>query len=304
MRFEHPFFRLLFFGNIFYGLCVLALAMEASLQQKTSLNSLDFYLFLFFATLVYYNIAYSRIEENSGETNPRVLWRLKHHKALRWFQLLNVILCFVFATSIFLSVVSNLQSLQGYEVLLLILFPTSALFYYGINTKFIKTGNLRNIGWLKPFIIGFTWAGAVGIVPQLILCMSQNVPYHLSTVTALLFLKNFMFISVLSIMFDIKDYAKDYNYELKTFVVKFGLHKTIFSILIPLLLFGYLSFLMYGFLQGFSGLKIFLNTLPFLLCIFLSLELQKRKSIYFYLIIIDGLMFFKALCGSVAILYF
>ncbi len=113
-----------------------------------------------------------------------------------------------------------------------------------------------------------------------------------------------MFISVLSIMFDIKDYAKDYNFELKTFVVKFGLRKTIFFILIPLLLLGWVSFVTYGLLNGFSFMRIFLNTLPFLVCTVVALELQKRKSIYFYLIIIDGLMLVKAFCGSLAVLYF
>jgi hypothetical protein len=37
-------------------------------------------------------------------------------------------------------------------------------------------------------------------------------------------------------MFDIKDYAADHNHQLKTFVVRYGLRKTIFYILIPLTL--------------------------------------------------------------------
>jgi hypothetical protein len=71
-----------------------------------------------------------------------------------------------------------------------------------------------------------------------------------------------------------------------------------------LLLLGWLSFVIYGFLNGFSWMRIVLNTLPFLLCIAVALELKRRKSIYFYLIIIDGLMLVKALCGSIAVLYF
>jgi len=198
----------------------------------------------------------------------------------------------------------KLPYLNQEEILLLLLFPCAAVLYYGISTKYLRTGNLRNIGWLKPFIIGFTWAGAVGILPQLFQTWEENQSYHFNLVSALLFLKNFMFISVLSIMFDIKDYAKDYNFELKTFVVKFGLRKTIYFILIPLLLLGWISFVTYGILNGFSFTRIFLNTLPFLLCTVVALELQKRKSIYFYLIIIDGLMLVKAICGSLAILYF
>ena len=304
IRFLHPLFQFLFFGNFFYGVCVIALAIEASLQQKLPLNSASFYLLLFIATLIYYNLAFSKIDKTSGEENPRLNWHRKHLKGLRLLQIAYVLVFVFLSLSVWQAFVNQFPQLSALEVFLLLLFPCTAVLYYGISTKYFRTGNLRNIGWLKPFIIGFTWAGVVGVLPQLFYQLSQNNAYELNTVAILLFIKNFMFISVLSIMFDIKDYARDYNLELKTFVVKFGLRKTIFSVLIPLLLLGWLSFIVYGVSKDFSLIKIFLNTLPFLLCIVISLELQKRKSIYFYLLIIDGLMLVKALCGSVAMLYF
>jgi 4-hydroxybenzoate polyprenyltransferase len=294
----------IFFSNVFYGACVVALAIESSLQQRVPLNSFAFYLLLFFATLLYYNLAFSRIDKNSKEENPRLTWYQKHYNILRVMQVLYLLLFIYLAGEPLQVLMQKLPLLSPLEYSLLLLFPFASLLYYGINTSYFKTGNLRKIGWLKPFIIGFTWAGVVGVLPQLFCQLSQNTPYHLNTVAILLFLKNFMFISVLSIMFDIKDYARDYNFELKTFVVKFGLRKTIFFILIPLLLLGWLSFVIYGFLNGFSWMRIVLNTLPFLLCIAVALELKRRKSIYFYLIIIDGLMLVKALCGSIAVLYF
>ncbi len=122
-RFEHAFFRFLFFGNVFYGFCVLSLAVEASLQQHKPLNSLNFYCFLFFGTLAYYNIAYSSIEQHSNETNPRILWRLKHHKILKRFQLFNILLCLLFAISVFSALASKLYSLQRNEIILLVVFP-------------------------------------------------------------------------------------------------------------------------------------------------------------------------------------
>lgn len=303
-RLRSPLLQFLFFGNVFYGLCVVALAVESSLQQRVPLNSFAFYLLLFSATLLYYNLAFSKIDENSREENPRLNWHQKHFKALRVMQGLYLLIFIYLALEPLQLLILKLPYLGSIDFVLILLFPFVSVLYYGINTSTFKTGNLRTIGWLKPFIIGFTWAGVVGVLPQLFYQLSQNTPYQLNTVSILLFLKNFMFISVLSIMFDIKDYARDYNFELKTFVVKFGLRKTIFFILIPLLLLGWLCFVVYGFLHGFSWMRIFLNTLPFLLCFAVALELKKRKSIYFYLIIIDGLMLVKALCGSLAILYF
>ena len=107
-----------------------------------------------------------------------------------------------------------------------------------------------------------------------------------------------MFISVLCIMFDIKDYAMDYNAQLKTFVVKFGLRKTIFFIIIPLSLIGFGTFLTFGYVNHFPMQRLFFNGIPFLLLIAVAYSLHHRKSVLYYLIIIDGLMLVKALCGS------
>lgn len=303
-RFSHPFFQFLFFGNYFYGFCAVALAIESSLQQNLPLNCFSFYLFLFVTTLLYYNLAFSKIDQPGKEENPRLHWHQIHLKERRVLQAFYHLLLLYLTIQHVQILIQKLAYFCPHEIFLLFLFPCTAVLYYGISTRYFSTGNLRNIGWLKPFIIGFTWAGAVGILPQMFHQWSQNMVYELRLVSLLLFLKNFMFISVLSIMFDIKDYARDYNFELKTFVVKFGLRKTLYFILIPLLLLGWVSFVTYGILNHFSFLRIFLNTLPFLLCILVALELQKRKSIYFYLVIIDGLMLVKAVCGSIAIVYF
>lgn len=298
------FFQFLFFGNFFYGVCVVALAIEASLQQKVPSNTCSFYLLLFVATLIYYNLAFSKIDKTSKEDNPRLNWHQKHLKALRILQLVYFVLFVFLSLNLWQASVHQFPRLVPLEIFLLLIFPFAAVLYYGVSTKYFSTGNLRSIGWLKPFIIGFTWAGVAGILPQLFYQLSHNTHYELNLVVILLFLKNFMFISVLAIMFDIKDYAKDYNFEVKTFIVKFGLKKTIFAILLPLLFVGWLSFLFFGLSRDFSTMKIFLNTLPFLLCIAIALELLKRQSIYFYLVIIDGLMLVKALCGSLAMLFF
>ena len=105
-------------------------------------------------------------------------------------------------------------------------------------------------------------------------------------------------------MFDIKDYADDYNRELKTFVVKNGLRKTIFYILLPLSIAGLGSFWIYSFIEDFSTMKILLNTIPFIAMMAVAYSMHRRKSILYYLILIDGLMLLKAACGSVAMIYF
>lgn len=113
-----------------------------------------------------------------------------------------------------------------------------------------------------------------------------------------------MYITMLCILFDIKDYAMDYNAELKTLVVKLGLRRTIFYFIIPLCVVGLGSFLVYAIARDFSLLKILINIIPFVLIIIVSYSMHHRRSIFYYLIIIDGLMLAKALCGITAMTFF
>jgi len=175
--------------------------------------------------------------------------------------------------------------------------------YYGTGSLFLKY-NLRKTGWLKPFVIGFTWAGFVNVYPVVFYDLVHAVNYTPTLIGGLLFLKNFMFITVLCIMFDIKDYASDYLSQVKTFVVRAGLRRTIFYILLPLAVTGLASFIVYGATHQFSMTKLILNIIPFLLLMMVAFSLRKRRPVLYYLVIIDGLMLVKAVCGSVAMMYF
>jgi len=144
----------------------------------------------------------------------------------------------------------------------------------------------------------------VTVYPILFFNITHSTHFVITQIGLLLFIKNLIFITLLCVLFDIKDYVTDSNQELKTFVVKAGLRKTIFSFVIPLSLIGWGSFVLYGFLNHFHSVKILLNTIPFLLLILIAYSLHKPKSIFYYLILIDGLMLVKAICGSVAMVFF
>jgi len=295
--------RFIFFGNVFYGLCGVALSVESGLQQQYALNPLLFYILVFLATNLYYNVAYIT-EKPSRSVNPRARWYAANLQAIRTFHFLLTV-AFIICSVIFLknNLVALLQ-MPYYLWLMLLVFPLIAALYYGFNHKAVGRFNLRDVGLLKPFIIGFSWAGLVTVFPVIYYCITSHTPFVPTLIGFLLFVKNFMFISLLCILFDIKDYATDYNQQLKTVVVKLGLRKTIFYIIIPLAVLGLGSFLTYGFTHGFSWPKILLNTIPFVLLITVAYSLQRRRSIFYYLVIIDGLMLVKALCGITAMLLF
>lgn len=299
LKLNKPFIAYLFFSNYFYGICAVALSIEASLQQRIPLNSFSFYFFIFAVTALYYTKAYIT-ERRTAKGNPRSDWYWENRRFVISSQLLlTLVMIFYIGILLFYHFDFILQ-LPLIHWALMLVFPVVAALYYGINHRRFSRFNLRKIGWLKPFIIGFVWAGLVNIYPMVFYNIEHELTYVPNWIGVLLFIKNFMFVTVLCIMFDIKDYAADHNHQLKTFVVKAGLRKTIFLILIPLSLLGLTSFVIFALARHFNAFRILMNVIPFLLLIGVAYSMHRRKSIFYYLIVIDGLMLVKAICGIIA----
>lgn len=285
----------LFFSNYFIGLLAVALSFETVFQLGLPFNNFTFYLILFSATVVFYTLAYIP-SSTTVATNPRTNWYIRHKLYIQRSQLLLATLC-VGGIGWQLLYIQNLSILSFGQWLALLSIPGAAIMYYGLWSR---APQLRNIGWLKPFLIGYVWAGAVGLLPVSLLLLENKTTTIPENFMYWLFLKNWMFCTVNAIIFDIKDYADDSNREIKTFVVQAGLRKTIFLIIIPLLIAGFLSFLLFAFYNQFGFLRILLNALPFLLLLYIAFSMQQRKKILYYLIVIDGALLIKSICGIAA----
>src|SRR5690606_9289996 len=80
-------------------------------------------------------------------------------------RVLQFVLAATTVTMMIVICVKNLDAIFTLKVsdwILLGAFPLSAAAYYGIqigNRRLV----LRNLGWLKPFLIGFTWSGMVTV---------------------------------------------------------------------------------------------------------------------------------------------
>lgn len=292
--------RFLLFGNYFYGFCVIALSIEANLQQHVLINKPAYYFFVFVATVLYYTHAYIA-EPNGGAANKRSVWYVEHRVFITGSQLFFTILFIILGSYLIKENLSGILALTLTQWVIIGIFPVVAALYYGSVKPLGLTRTLRSNGWLKPFVIGFVWSGAVTVYPVMFSSIEHRTPFSPGLLSFLLFIKNFMFITMLCIMFDIKDYAADYNQQLKTFVVRYGLRATLFYILIPLSLIGLGTFLIYASLLDFPLLRILVNTIPFILLIIVAYSMHRRKSILYYLAIIDGLMLVKAVCGIIGI---
>ena len=291
--------RFIFFGNYFIGLLAIALTIESTLQLRLQFNTFPYYLLIFCAPVVYYTHAYMGATRFSGSTNPRVAWFIKHQHYLRWSQwVLSAVAIISFLYLLLFNITPILALSWIYWVIVAIILMVAFL-YYGLLPAYFFNLNLRNTGWLKPFIIGFIWACTANVLPLIILKIEQGTPFPFGEFWLWLFVKNWMFCTVNAIMFDIKDYEIDANRELKTFVVQFGIHKTIFFILIPLLAIGMLSLFVFTRYEQLPGKQVLMNFIPFVITLIVAFSLNLKKPILYYLIVIDGLILLKACCGII-----
>lgn len=293
--------RSIFYGNYFYGCCTVALAIEASMQQSLPLNSYWFYLLLYCATVLFYTYAYMQ-ENKTRYVNNRNTWYSNNRNFIKWSQLFMLAVTLSLGSYFLIKYNFQLLNITVLQVLPLLVVGFIALAYYGISLGPGIKISTRKTGWFKPFAIGLVWATIVTYVPALWYQVEQNTHYNFDRINFWLIFKNFMYISELAILFDIKDYAADHNRRLKTFVVRVGLRKTIFYIIIPLAVLGFLSLIIFASIVHFPALRIIINSIPFALLIIVAWSMHRRKPIIYYLAVIDGLMLVKALCGITAAL--
>ncbi|MCD0488743.1 hypothetical protein LPB86_10900 [Pedobacter sp. MC2016-14] len=296
------FIRLLFFGNYFIGLLAVALTIESTLQLKVPFNSLAYYALIFCSPIAYYTYAYMGATKFNSSLNPRAAWYFKHKNFIKWSQALFSSLSLLLFLYLFIHNFYSILHLPLVYWAIVLIILIAAVLYYGLLPSYFFNLNLRNTGWLKPFIIGFIWACTANILPLILLKIESGADVAGSALWVWLFVKNWMFCTVNAIMFDIKDYAIDANKELKTFVVRVGIRKTIFSILLPLLIIGILSLFTFAYIQQFASIQVICNVIPFILTMIVAFSLHTRKKILYYLIVIDGLILVKAICGILGII--
>lgn len=292
-----------FFANYFVGVIAVALSLETAYQLILPLINPAYYLLLFLTTVLYYTWAYATASNGNMGSNPRNIWYRHHATFINRSQLLFLVSCVALFIWFIVHYFFAILHLHVYYWLFLSTIFLAALLYYGLLPKPYFRLNLRNTGWLKAFIIGFVWAGFVGILPIAAAKIIYGVTITKPGLALWLFIKNWMFCTVNAIMFDMKDYADDANHQLKTFVVRMGLRKTIFRVLMPLLLIGLVAFLLFALHRHFGIIPVLINLIPYLCLVLVAYSLQSRKKILYYLIVIDGLLLLKAVCGIVGMLF-
>ncbi len=293
-----------FYGNYFYGICIVTLAIESSLQLNLPLNNPLFYIALFSATVLFYtHTYYVEINHILKTVNERSVWYYHHKKLIEKSQLFLTATTCILVLLIFNGLQPHFSKVSKYAWLILAIFGLLLAAYYKSLYKSWGSWGLRKNGIIKPIVIGLVWTGAFTFTPVFFYDLSYpNSTKTLELFTWLLFIKNFLFIYVLCILFDIKDYACDANQQIKTWVVQFGLRRTLYWVIFPLTILSWVMDIVFSKYMNFTFNKILFNSIPFVLLIIVSYSMQQRKSILYYLAIIDGLMLVKAIFGITSML--
>lgn len=290
--------RAFFFGNLFYGLCTVSLSIETNLQLGIALNRFPFYLLVFLATIVYYGRIYYKTSFHIS-SDARSAWFRNHQPLIR----IALIVCSVgILLDVLYMIAKNFRVLVEFPPvvwLIVALVPVIGLLY---TSRLFSFRNLRQVGWLKPFIIGFVWAGVVTVFPFFFWQVKHPVINYGSLLLPLLFwLQNFLFITALAVVFDIKDYPSDKNLGLLTIPARIGAAATLRLFIIPMCLLSFAVLTLFHLVAGFPISHTILQAVPYIALLLLVRNLATRKNLLFYLAAIDGLMFLKAVCGIISI---
>jgi 4-hydroxybenzoate polyprenyltransferase len=191
-----------------------------------------------------------------------------------------------------------------FQWLIIFTFPLlAALYTFRIPVFYYK--KIRQIGWLKPFIVGFTWSGWVTVYPLLALQIDEADGRQTPVLPATLFwLQNFIFISILAIIFDIKDYRTDVHFNLNTYPAKLGITNTFRYVIFPATILNIVVFILFQVQGIFLPVQTLIQSVPYLLLIWIILTHREPGSVLYYLVAIDGLMFLKAISGIISISFF
>jgi 4-hydroxybenzoate polyprenyltransferase len=229
--------------------------------------------------------------------NPRKKWYVSNRRFIVWSQRILFFITAAFGTFFIAGHFMAIAKLPFKYWLMIVVMLFAGLLYYGLLPKSFYKINLRNTGWLKAFVIGFVWACCANLM-SFIVVQIESGPHTAETILLVwLFIKNWMFCTVNAIIFDIKDYADDSNKQLKTFAVSYGVRKTIFLVLLPMIIIGLIALIAFTTSRNAGLVTTSFNLIPFILLLMVAWSMQKPHKILYYLVVIDGLIFLKALCG-------
>lgn len=289
---------LFLWSNQFYGICAVLLAIESSLQILHKIPPIALLVLIHFATVLYYTHAYL-LERKDGIYNERSSWYAGNKKYLVYRQTIITIAFFylAFVQCNLLNLI--IRSSAWVQLILCLTFLISFLYYLpSFSTQW--TNIFRRLGILKSITIAWAWTFTCCFLP---IWFSADMDKMLFSVEFWLHLiPLFLFLLVLAILFDIKDFNRDQTEQIYTIAVKMGKDRIVHSIILPILL-VYLLFIGYDFYVVHKSLLFLLQHIVLTVWIYaIARVVLNKNAIYLNIILIDGIIIVKVILSLVVLL--
>lgn len=269
----------LLFGSIFIAICAAALAYETYLLLGLDANRPAIYLFIIGATLVQYNLHYL-FKSHPVVTAPteRDTWSANHRSVQKFLWV-----------SGFILIASTVWFLQPRHFGVLAILALLASFY-SLPLLPFKKKRLKEYGLLKITLLSLEWTLVTVWFPA---DQSGVDP----TSYWLVFLRRFIFMFVLCLLFDIRDIESDRAGGIRTLPVRYGAAISYRIGDLALLVFLLLSF----WQLTHSGNILYFNAMLLsVLCTKWIMQISKKvHNDYVYLFGIDGMMLLQAILVAV-----
>ncbi len=257
-----------------------------------SINAL---LLIHISTVIYYTHAYL-LDRKEGIYNERSSWYLKYKKYIYTRQIIYTLIGIyiaIFNCKIFDLLISS--NILFWVLILVTLF--FCFFYYLPTIVSNKKNIIRTSGYLKSISIAWVWAIATCVIPVWLSgkfnLIAAKIPFWFH------FIQIFLFIFILAVLFDIKDINRDQQELVNTIAVKIGKDKIRTRIILPLLILSFILALIEIQFLNESSFNILPHLLLLALVYWVSKLIMSVQSIFYNILLIDGLMIIKVILSSI-----
>jgi len=272
--------RALINSNIYISLAAVLFTIETQVQLGMQPQWHPYLFLIFFATLCEYNVhRFVTIITNKEALNSEKHKWVKDNLVAFYALVIVSVLGFVIA------------ALMAKKEVLITLAPIAALtLLYSIPVYSHKKSifRLREIPYLKIFLISFTWSATTVLLPIIKTEQSFEIT-HIS----LMLIERFVFVFAITIPFDIRDMDADRIAHTKTIPLLLGEKRALvlsYSCVILFLIISVLHYYIYQ--QPFLAMPMVISAMSTFL--FLKWDKAKRYSLYHYAIL-DGTIILQGL---------
>lgn len=263
----------LLFGAVFIGLCAVALCWETNLLLGLTAGHWSLYSFVFGATLLQYNLHYF-FKKQHAFPSERQDWSVRHRTTQKL--LIGIGLVLILSSMFWLeprhfmvlAVLAVLASLYSFPLLPLVRKP------------------LKEYGLFKIVLLSLEWTLVTVWFPA----DQQGVDM---TSYWLVFVRRFLFMFVLCLLFDLRDKDLDASNGIRTLPVRLGTQATYQladGVLVLFLVLSLVQLVRTGNYPFFHAML-----LSAALTRFVIQQTKKRNNDYIYLAGIDGMMLVQAI---------